>query len=93
MNATAAHLLPMLHRVTHQPKIREAPARVLAPPALRWSKRFAQPIPVQNGKPLVTLRDTATYIAALPEAEQHAPEWQTPICARAPGETLLWRDD
>jgi hypothetical protein len=31
---------------------------------------------VQNGKPLVTLRDAATFITSLPKAEQQAPQWQ-----------------
>jgi hypothetical protein len=34
-----------------------------------WSRRFAVPIPVQNRKPLATLRDAASYITSLPKAE------------------------
>jgi hypothetical protein len=37
-----------------------------------WSRRFDDPIPLPKGKPLVTLRDAATYITKLPEAEQNA---------------------
>jgi hypothetical protein len=42
-----------------------------------WSRRFADPIPVQNRKPLATLRDAASYITELPKAEQEAPAWHT----------------
>jgi hypothetical protein len=34
---------------------------------------------VQNRKPLVTLRDAATYIAALPKVEQDAAPWQLAV--------------
>ena len=30
-----------------------------------WSTRFAEPIPVPKGKPLVTLKDAADYITKL----------------------------
>ena len=42
-----------------------------------WSDRFEDPIPLPNGRQLVTLRDAATYIQKLPKAEQQAREWQT----------------
>jgi hypothetical protein len=29
-----------------------------------------------KGKALVTLKDAAAYILALPKSEQHSPEWQ-----------------
>jgi hypothetical protein len=45
-------------------------------PLPNWSRRVDDPIPVQNGKPLFTLREAATYITALPKAEQQAPQWQ-----------------
>jgi hypothetical protein len=32
-----------------------------------------------DGKPLVTLRDAATYITKLPKAEHEAEEWQAAI--------------
>jgi hypothetical protein len=37
---------------------------------------FFDPIILPGRKPLVTLRDAATYIVKLPKAEQQAPEWQ-----------------
>ena len=42
-----------------------------------WSHRFADPIPVPNGKPLLSLRDAAHYITSLPKAEQAEARWQT----------------
>jgi hypothetical protein len=44
-----------------------------------WSKRFADPILIPNcGKPLLSLRDAAAYITALPKEEQQAPQWRLP---------------
>jgi hypothetical protein len=40
-------------------------------------RRFDEPISPPKGKPLVTLKDAAAYIMALPKSKQHAPEWQT----------------
>jgi hypothetical protein len=48
-----------------------------------WSRRFDDPIQPPKGKPLVTLKDAATYIMKLPESKQQSPEWQ------AAGEALL----
>jgi hypothetical protein len=49
-----------------------------APPALpNWSRRFADPIPIPNGKSLFSLRDAAQYVLALPPAEQQATRWKT----------------
>jgi hypothetical protein len=48
-----------------------------------WSKRFDEPIILPGGRKLLTLRDAATYITALPKAEHDAEEWQTAM------ETLL----
>ena len=49
-----------------------------APPAFPdWSRRFFDPIPIPNHRPLCTLRDAAMYITALSKAEQDAPEWWT----------------
>jgi hypothetical protein len=42
-----------------------------------WSKRFFDPIPIQGGKPLFSLRDAAQYVLALPKSEQQATAWQT----------------
>jgi len=41
-----------------------------------WSTRFDEPIPLPNGRTLVTLQDAGTYITRLPKAEHEAPEWQ-----------------
>jgi hypothetical protein len=40
-----------------------------------WDQRFVDPIELPGRKPLVTLRDAAQYITALPKAEHDAPEW------------------
>ena len=42
-----------------------------------WSKAFEDPIVLDDGRELVTLRQAGHYIAALTEAEQHLPHWQT----------------
>jgi hypothetical protein len=44
-----------------------------------WSREFEDPIPLPNGKKLVTLRDAADYITSLPKKESDLPEWQTAI--------------
>jgi hypothetical protein len=41
-----------------------------------WEQTFFDPIELPKGKPLVTLRDAATYITKLPKAEHDAEEWQ-----------------
>jgi hypothetical protein len=41
-----------------------------------WSRRFDDPIQPPKGKPLVTLKDAAAYIMALPKSKQQSPEWQ-----------------
>jgi hypothetical protein len=41
-----------------------------------WKRPFDDPIPLPRGRQLVTLKDAATYITQLPEAEQHHPAWQ-----------------
>ena len=49
------------------------------PPAFalaRVETTFRQPIPTPKGKPLVTLKDAAAYIMALPNKEAASPEWQ-----------------
>jgi hypothetical protein len=42
-----------------------------------WTRNFDAPIPLANGRKLITLRDAALYITELPKAEHDAPEWQT----------------
>jgi hypothetical protein len=45
--------------------------------AVSWSRRFDDPIKLPKGKPLVTLKDAASYILTLPKSKQQSPEWQT----------------
>jgi hypothetical protein len=40
-----------------------------------WQRFFDDPIPLPNGRRLVTLRDAATFITKLPKAEHDAEEW------------------
>jgi hypothetical protein len=44
--------------------------------AKNWKRRFDDPIPLPDGRQLVTLRDTGNYITKLPKAEHEAAEWQ-----------------
>jgi hypothetical protein len=46
---------------------------------LPWSAPYEDPIPLPNGRQLVTLREAADYITKLPKSEQNQPEWQTAI--------------
>jgi hypothetical protein len=41
-----------------------------------WSRHFDEPIPLPNGRELVTLKDAGSYITKLSKAEHEAPEWQ-----------------
>ena len=41
-----------------------------------WFKRFYDPIVLPDGRELLTMRDAAEYIAALPKAEHDAADWQ-----------------
>jgi hypothetical protein len=43
---------------------------------MAWFKRFAAPIILPDGRELLTLRDAAEYINALPKAEHDAADWQ-----------------
>src|SRR6266850_411368 len=42
-------------------------------------RKFEDPIPLPDGRKLVTLRNAADYITALPKKESDLPEWQTAI--------------
>jgi hypothetical protein len=42
-------------------------------------RKFEDPIPLPNGRQLVTLKDIADYITKLPKKESDLPEWQTAI--------------
>ena len=44
-----------------------------------WSRAFDEPIPLPKGKALVTLRDAASYIMALPGKTRQSDEWQAAI--------------
>jgi hypothetical protein len=60
-----------------------------------WSRKFDEPIPLPNGRKLVTLRDAGNYIIKLPKAEHTAPEWQAAmealILVARGGPTMLAR--
>jgi hypothetical protein len=61
-----------------------------------WDRTFDDPIPLLDGRELVTLRDAGLYIANLPNAEHDAPEWEAAIralllVAEHGGDTLLPR--
>ena len=43
---------------------------------MRWSDRFDDPIPLPNGRKLVTLEDAARYIQKLPKAQHRLAHWQ-----------------
>jgi hypothetical protein len=42
-----------------------------------WRRAFDDPIPLPGGRILHTLGDAGHYVAALPQATQQRPEWQT----------------
>jgi hypothetical protein len=44
-----------------------------------WDLEFDEPIALERGGKLVTLRDAANYITALPANEAALPEWQAAI--------------
>ena len=44
-----------------------------------WSRPFDEPIQPPKGKALVTLRDAASYIMALPGKTRQSDEWQAAI--------------
>ena len=46
---------------------------------MAWFKRFYDPIVLPDGRKLLTLRDAAEYITALPKAEHGAADWQMRI--------------
>src|SRR5260370_115268 len=43
---------------------------------MTWSRRFDDPIQPPKGKPLVTLKDAAAYIMALPKKASDTEPWQ-----------------
>jgi hypothetical protein len=61
-----------------------------------WSLRFEDPIPLPDGRRLLTLRDPASYITKLSKAEHSPPEWQAAmealiLVAESGGPTMLAR--
>jgi hypothetical protein len=61
-----------------------------------WKCRFDDPIPLPNGRQLLTLEDAGDFITKLPKAEHAAPEWQTAmkvliLVAEKSGDTMLAR--
>jgi hypothetical protein len=44
-----------------------------------WHREFDDPIALPGGRTLITLRDAASCITALPKKEADAPEWQAAI--------------
>jgi hypothetical protein len=46
-----------------------------------WAREFDEPIPVPEGRRLVTLRDAGDYVAKLPKAKHMTAEWQTAMLA------------
>jgi hypothetical protein len=50
---------------------------------MAWFKRFYDPIILPDGRKLLTYRDAAEFITALPRAEHDAADWQIAM------ETLL----
>jgi hypothetical protein len=41
-----------------------------------WSRTFADPIILQDGRKLLTLRDAGEFITRLPKAKHNRPEWR-----------------
>jgi hypothetical protein len=41
-----------------------------------WSRTFADPIILQDGRKLITLRDAGEFITRLPKAKHARPEWR-----------------
>jgi hypothetical protein len=44
-----------------------------------WQRKFEDPIPLPDGRKLVTLRDAADYITSLPKEESDLADWQVAI--------------
>jgi hypothetical protein len=44
-----------------------------------WQGDFEDPIPLLDGRMLVTLHDAATYVTELPKKEAAQPEWRAAI--------------
>ena len=44
-----------------------------------WRRRFDDPIPLPNGRQVLTLKDAAEYVQKLPKAEQLLDKWQAAV--------------
>jgi hypothetical protein len=44
-----------------------------------WQRKFEDPIPLPDGRKLVTLRDAADYITSLSKEESDLADWQVAI--------------
>jgi hypothetical protein len=61
-----------------------------------WSTKFDEPIAIEDGKRLRTLREAADHIVALPAPQTKLPHWQTAIAcllaaAEGKGPTMMAR--
>jgi hypothetical protein len=43
---------------------------------MSWSRKFAKPIILKDGRTIATLREARELILALPERTQQRPQWQ-----------------
>lgn len=48
-------------------------------PSRGWDRTFDDPIPLPDGRELVTLREAGQFIASFPKDEHDAEEWRTAI--------------
>ena len=62
-----------LRRFNASPAMRLTIAEI---PFLSWSREFDDPIPLPDGRQLVTLKDAGEYIQSLPKAKQNATPWR-----------------
>jgi hypothetical protein len=46
-----------------------------------WKRPFDDPIPLPDGRTLITLMDAADYITSLPKKETNLPDWQVAMQA------------
>jgi hypothetical protein len=66
-------------KISRIPPTQKSPGRSMERRLVSWSKRFDDPIPLPDGRVLVTLRDAASFITELPKKEADLPEWQPAI--------------
>lgn len=61
---------------------------------MSWSRKLFNPIPLPDGRTLITLRDAGNYIDALSQAEQKKEHWQAAahallLVAESGGDVML----